>query len=61
MRHRPLSPSEQQSMIEVHKLSILIDCVWFFGRGSVDDFYEKRKIDSLKTLGWRQYCDALFH
>ncbi len=60
VRHHPLSGIEQQSMYDVHKLSILIDCVWFFGRGEVNDFFEKRKIDALTKLGREGFCAELF-
>ena len=60
MKHRPLSAIEQQSLYDVYKLSILIDCVWFFGRGPADDFYEKRKIDALTNLGRERFCEELF-
>jgi Ser/Thr protein kinase RdoA (MazF antagonist) len=59
-RHRPLSPIEQQHMYDVYKLSILIDCVWFFSRGSAQDFREKRKIDALNALGRQRFYAALF-
>jgi Ser/Thr protein kinase RdoA (MazF antagonist) len=59
-RHRPLAKIEQQHLFDAHKLSILFDCIWFFGRGSVADFYEKRKIDHLDQLGRHGYRAALF-
>jgi homoserine kinase len=58
--HRPLSAIEQRHIFDVHKLSILIDCVWFFGRGRANDFYEKRKIEFMNYLGWKKYADELF-
>ncbi len=60
MQHRQLEHIEQQHLYDVHKLSILIDCVWFFGRGDAQDFYEKRKIDFLRKLGREKFCAALF-
>jgi Ser/Thr protein kinase RdoA (MazF antagonist) len=59
-RHRPLAKIEQQHLFEAHKLSNLFDCIWFFGRGSFADFYEKRKIDHLDQLGRHGYRAALF-
>lgn len=59
--YRQLSDIEQRHIFDVHKLSILYDCVWFFGRGQADDFYEKRKIEHLDNLGWKRYSDSLFH
>jgi Ser/Thr protein kinase RdoA (MazF antagonist) len=58
-RYRPLSAFEQRHIFDVHKLSILFDCVWYFGRGDADDFYEKRKIEFLNNLGWKKYTDAI--
>jgi homoserine kinase type II len=60
MRHRALSPLEQQHLYDVYKLSILFDCVWYFSRGSADDFYERRKIEALHRLGRQKFFDALF-
>ena len=58
--HRPLPQIEQQHLYDVYKLSIFFDCVWYFGRGSSDAFYEKRKIDALNNLGRQNFFDALF-
>ena len=38
MKHRPFPLIEQQHLFDVHKLSILFDCVWYFSRGSAGDF-----------------------
>ncbi|CAN5455939.1 homoserine kinase [soil metagenome] len=59
-KHRPLAAIEQQHLYDVYKLSILIDCVWYFGRGQANDFYEKRKIAALSSLGRQLFFDALF-
>ncbi len=59
-QHRSLSPLEQHHFIDVYKLSILIDCLWFFARGSGDDFYEYKKIKYLNSLGREQFKSALF-
>ena len=61
MKHRPLTPIEQQHVYDVYKLSILFDCVWYFGRGAANDFREKRKIDALTNLGRQEFFDELFH
>jgi len=58
--HRPLDAIEKRHNIDVHKLSILFDCIWYFGRGNAADFYEKRKIEFLNKLGREQYADAHF-
>jgi len=60
IRYRPLSDIEQCHIFEVHKLSILFDCIWYFGRGGADDFYEKRKIKFLNNLSWKKYNEAIF-
>jgi len=59
-QHRPLSPLEQHHFFDVFKLAILIDCLWFFARGSGEDFYERRKIEFLDSLGREQFETALF-
>lgn len=60
MHHRPLPLLEQHHLYDVYKLSILFDCVWYFARGSADDFYEKRKINALNSLGRQAFATALF-
>jgi homoserine kinase type II len=60
MQHRQLASIEQQHVYDVYKLSILFDCVWYFHRGSGDDFYEKHKIDALNRLGRQAFFDELF-
>lgn len=60
MKNRPLPPIEKQHLYDVYKLSILFDCVWYFSRGSADDFYEKRKIEALNSLGRQKFFDELF-
>lgn len=59
-KHRPLNTIEQETLFDVYQLSILFDCVWFFARGSADDFYEKWKIDTLTHLGRARFIEALF-
>ena len=59
-KHRPLSALERRHLFDVHKLSILIDSVWYFGRVSADVFYERKKIEHLDALGREEYADALF-
>jgi homoserine kinase type II len=59
-KHRPLSSVERQHLFDVYKLSILIDCVWYFGRGSSEQFYEKSKIDGLDGLSRQKFFDKLF-
>jgi homoserine kinase type II len=58
--HRPLAHAEQDHLYDVYKLSILFDCVWYFGRGDANDFREKRKIEALTGLSRRAFLEALF-
>jgi len=60
MKHRPFPLVEQQHLYDVYKLSILFDCVWYFSRGSADNFKEKRKIEALNGLGRQRFFDELF-
>ncbi|MCG8353731.1 MAG: phosphotransferase [Chloroflexales bacterium] len=60
LKHRALSPLEQHHLYDVYKLSILFDCVWYFHRGSADNWYERRKLEALKRLGRQQFYDELF-
>ena len=59
-KHRPLGGDEKRNLFDVHKLSILFDCIWYFWRGTTDDFYERKKIEYLNALGREEYADALF-
>jgi Ser/Thr protein kinase RdoA (MazF antagonist) len=60
-RYRPLNAIEQRHIYAVHKLSVLFDCIWYFGRGQANEFYEKRKIEFLNNLGWKKYSDKLIN
>lgn len=59
-KYRPLTTIEKQHLLDVHKLGIFFDCVWFFQRGTVDHFYERTKIEFLDTLGRGGYSKAIF-
>lgn len=59
-QYRPLNALEQHHLFDVFKLGILIDCVWYFGRGGEAGFYEKDKIDALNRLGRAAFFNALF-
>jgi homoserine kinase type II len=59
-QYRSLSSAERHHLFDVHKLGILFDCIWNFGRGSGDDFYERKKIEHLDALGREAYEQALF-
>ncbi|HSH03907.1 MAG TPA: homoserine kinase [Anaerolineae bacterium] len=47
---RELMVEERRYLLDVHQLSVLVDCLWFFRRGEGEDFYEKRKIEYLRKL-----------
>jgi len=60
VQHRPLSAIEQRHLYDVYKLSVLFDCIWYFGRGDAKDFYEKRKVDFLNAFGRKEFFETLF-
>jgi len=60
MKYRPLNNNEKRHLFDLYKLSILIDCVWYFERGDAEDFYEKRKIDYLNNIGRGKFYQELF-
>lgn len=57
---RPLSNLEKDHLFDVHKLGILFDGIWFFARGEIADFYERRKIEYLDAFGRENYRHILF-
>lgn len=59
-KYRPLNECEKTHLFDVFKLSILIDCIWYFERGDVSDFFEKRKIDYLDNLGKEKFYQEIF-
>lgn len=61
MKFRPLNNDEKKYLYDVFKLSILLDCIWRFERGNADDFYERRKIDYLNSLGREKFFGELFN
>ena len=56
---RALSPVEQEHLYDVYKLSILFDCVWYFGRGAAADCRERGKIEALTKLGREVFFNEL--
>ncbi len=60
-KYRPLNNNERRHLFDVYKLSILLDCVWYFDRGDAKDFYEKRKIDYLDDLGREKFYQNIFN
>ena len=60
INYRKLNDNEKHHIFDVYKLSILIDCVWYFKRGNANDFFEKRKIDYLNNLGRDEFYKRIF-
>jgi homoserine kinase len=60
MKYRPLTNVEKHHLFDVYKLSILIDCIWYFHRRGPEDFYERRKITSLNNLGREKFYKKIF-
>ncbi|MBS4198733.1 homoserine kinase [Bacillus sp. FJAT-49732] len=60
MKYRPLSDMEKKHLFDIYKLSILIDCVRYFDRGEVENFYERRKIEYLNHIGRMKFFENLF-
>ena len=57
---RPLNDLEKKYSFDLFKLSVLIDCIWYFERGNSEDFFEKRKIDHLNSLGRETFYRSIF-
>lgn len=60
IKYRKLNNNEKRHLFDVYKLSILLDCIWYFKRGDVKDFYEKRKIDFLDSIGRDEFYKKIF-
>lgn len=60
MKHRQLNNNEKYHLFDIYKLSILMDCIWYFKRGDTKDFFEKRKIDYLNNLGRDAFYKEVF-
>jgi len=56
---RPLQEIEKKHLFDLVKLTVLIDCLWFFSRGE-SDFYEKRKLDALNAFGRERFYGDVF-
>ncbi len=59
-KYRELADDEKEHFFDVFKLSIMLDCIWYFERGDVSDFYERRKIEYLNNLGRGRFYEELF-
>jgi homoserine kinase type II len=60
IKYRPLNINEKRHFFDVYKLSIMFDCVWYFGRGDAIDFYERRKVEYLNAIGRDEFYNKLF-
>lgn len=60
MKYRSLNNNEKRHLFDVYKLGIFFDCVWRLERGDAKDFYEKRKIEFLDSLGRHEFYNRLF-
>ncbi|MFH1422043.1 MAG: hypothetical protein ABIH42_04950 [Planctomycetota bacterium] len=60
MNYRTLKGIEKKYLFDVFKLTIMLDCIWYFKRGNADDFYEKRKIDYLNKLEEKNFIKEYF-
>ncbi len=60
IKYRHLNNNEKRHLFDVYKLSILFDCVWYFGRGNAKNFYEKTKIEYLNSVGRNNFFNRLF-
>lgn len=60
MKYRPLNNNERRHLFDLYKLSILFDCVWYLRRGGIKDFYEKRKIKYLNSIGRKEFYNKMF-
>ena len=59
-RYRPLTEQEKAHLFDVFKLTVMFDCIWYFARGTANDFYEKRKIAYLNDLECSGFYNAIF-
>lgn len=59
-KHRILADSEKLHLFDAVRLSILIDCLWFFDRGVEGSFFEKSKLSYLEKFGRQRFYDELF-
>lgn len=57
---RPIPALDRAHLFDILKLGILVDCIWYFDRGALPDFYEKRKLDALDRLGRERFNRLLW-
>lgn len=56
---RSFKAEDKAHLFDVLKLSIIIDCFWFFDRGNYPEFVEKDKIEQLNKLGREKFSSKL--
>lgn len=59
-KYRPLNDNEKRHLFDVFKLVILIYCLWNFFEGEASDFFERRKIEYLDSLGKEIFYQEIF-
>lgn len=56
----PIPLNDKPHFFDILKLGILVDCLWYFDRGSYDDFFERRKIEAINQMGRDRFYNQLF-
>ncbi len=56
----PIPALDRAHLYDILKLGILVDCIWYFDRGTLPDFFEKRKLDALDRLGRDEFNRRLW-
>ncbi len=54
-----LSKTDLLHIYDILKLSVFIDCLWFFERGDFTAFFERSKIDFLNNIEREKFCNFL--
>ena len=57
-KHLDLPEKDWRHLFDLVKLSILVDCIWYFDRGDWRDFYERRKIEALDACGRQHFYQS---
>jgi Ser/Thr protein kinase RdoA (MazF antagonist) len=57
---RAIGGEDRRHVFDLLKLSILIDCLWYFERGDCPDFFERRKVEAVDGMGRERFTRALF-
>ena len=59
-KYCPIEDRCRPYFFDLLKLSILVDCLWYFSRGLGDDFFEKRKLEAIDRMGRDEFQRRLF-